>query len=144
MAITVKGYGSGFLGALKAGIDFDGATYKLSLHTSSYTPNIDTDDFQNDLTNELSAANGYSTKTLTTVTLTYDSTSDQVRWDFDDVSWTFTADQTWRYGVVWIDTAGANTTDPLMFLIDWGTSQTVNGAYSLALDSTGLFAIDFT
>lgn len=144
MAITVKGFGSGFLGALKAGVDFDAATYKLSLHTSTYTPDLDANDFQNDLSNELSAANGYSTKTLTSVAITYDSASDQVRWDFDDVSWTFTADQTWRYGVVWIDTAGAASTDPLMFLIDWGTSQTVNGVYNIVLDATGLFAIDFT
>lgn len=144
MAITVTGYPQGFLAALKAGIDFDAATYKLSLHTASYTPNRDTDDFQNDISGtELTAANGYSTKTLT-VTISYDATSDQIRWDFDDLSWTFTADQTWRYAVVWIDTAGANTTDPLMFLFDWGSSQTVSGVYNLTPDTTGVYAIDFT
>lgn len=144
MAITVTGYPVGFLAALKAGIDFDGATYKLSLHTATYTPDRDTHDFQNDLTNVLTTANGYLEKTLASVAITYDSASDQVRWDFDDASYTFTADQTWRYGVIWIDTAGAATTDPLMFLIDWGTSQTVNGAYTIAWDATGVFAIDFT
>lgn len=144
MAITVTGYGQGFLAALKAGIDFDGATYKFSKHTATYAPDRDAHDFQNDLTNVLSTANGYAEKTLTLASLSYDAASDQVRWDFDDISYTYTADQTWRYGVVWIDTAGASTTDPLMFLMDWGSSQTVQGVYNLTFDTAGLFAIDFT
>lgn len=144
MAITVTGFPLGWIAAMKAGIDFDGATWKLSLHTATFTPDRDTQDFQNDLSNELSAANGYSTKTLSNVALNYDTASDQIRLDFDDVSWTFTADQTWRYGVVWIDTAGASTTDPLMLLLDWGSSQTVSGVYTITLDATGIYAIDMT
>lgn len=146
MAITVTGFGQGFLAALKAGTDFDAATYKMQLHTSTFTPDVDTMDFANDLTNEVANGSGYTTGgvTLGSLALTYDSASDQIRWDFADPSWTFSASVSWRYAVVLIDTAGASSTDPLMFLLDWGTTQTVSGVYTIALDPTGLYAIDFT
>lgn len=146
MAITVTGYPLGWQNCLTSAIDLDAATWKLALATATYTPNRDTHDFYNDLTNELGTANGYTAGgvTLTGVALAYDATSDQVRLDFNDPTWTFSADVTFRYGVVYIDTAGASSTDPLMLLLDWGSSQTVSGVYTITVDSTGIFAIDFT
>jgi hypothetical protein len=121
-------------------------TVKLSLHTSLYAPNRDTDDFFNDATNELAAGSGYNAggETLASKTITYDSASDQVRFDFADVTWTFTAAKTWRNGVVYIDTAGASTTDPLVALLAWDSDQTVSTAYTLQIDAAGLLFIDAT
>lgn len=147
MAITVTGYPLGWLNVLQAPIDLEVATLKLALLTSSYTPDRDTHDFYNDLTNELATAVGYTSGgvTLTGVALAYDAASDQVRLDFADPSWTFTgAGPTWRYGVVYVDTAGASSTDPLLLLLDWGSSQTVSGTYTITVDATGIFSIDFT
>lgn len=145
MAITVTGYPLGWLNVLENGIDIEGAnTLRASLHTASFTPNRDTQDFQDDLSNEVATANGYSVLTLTNVTLSYDSASDQIRMDFDDPSWTFTADQTWRYLVVWINTAGAASTDPLLLLFDWGSSQTVQGVYTVQIPAEGIYAFDMT
>lgn len=145
MAITVAGFPLGWLNVWENGIDIEGATtLRKSLHTASYTPNRDSHDFQDDLTNEVATANGYSVATLANVALTFDSASDQIRLDYDDVSWTFTADQTWRYAVVWLNTAGAAGTDPLLLLLDWGSSQTVSGVYSITLDPAGVYAWDFT
>ncbi len=146
MAITVVGYPLGWMHCMKTGIDLDAATWKLALATTTYAPAIDTHDFYDDLTNELGTANGYTAGgvTLSGVAITYDTTSDQVRLDFTDPSWTFSASVTFRYGVAYIDTAGAASTDPLMLLLDWGTSQTVSGVYTITLDATGIFAIDFT
>jgi hypothetical protein len=146
MAITVSGYPLGWMQCMKAGIDMDAATWKLALATTTYTPNLDTHDFFDDLTNELATANGYTAGgvTLTGVALTYDTATDQVRLDWNDPSWTFTSSVTWRYGIAYIDTAGASSTDPLMLLLDWGSSQTVSGSYSVVLDATGIYAIDFT
>ena len=144
MAITVTGFPLGWLNVLQAPIDIEAATLKLSLHTASMTPSLTTWDFQSDLTNVLSTANGYTEKTLSGVALSFDSGTGQIRLDFSDVSWTFTADQTWRYAVVWVDTGGAATTDPLLLLFDWGSSQTVNGVYNFTPDAAGVFSIDFT
>lgn len=147
MAIAVSAFPLGWLNVLEQNIDVEGAnTLRLTLHTATMTPDRDTWDFEADLTNELSTANGYTVGgvTLTNVTWSFDAASDQIRLDFDDPSWTFSADQTWRYGVVWINTAGADTTDPLLLLLDWGSSQTVQGVYTLTLDSAGIYALDFT
>lgn len=146
MAITVTAFPLGWMQCMKTGIDMDAATWKLALATSTYTPAIDTHDFYDDLTNELATANGYTAGgvTLASPAITYDTASDQVRLDFTDPSWTFSASVTWRYGVAYIDTAGAASTDPLMLLLDWGSSQTVSGVYTVTLDATGLYAIDFT
>jgi hypothetical protein len=146
VAITVVGYPLGWMTCWTTGIDMDAATWKIMLVTATYTPNLDTHDFYDDITNELSTANGYTAggATLASPAVTYDSATDQVRFDFTDASWTFTSAVTWRYAPVRIDTAGANSTDPLMVLVDWGTSQTVSGVYTIQLDPAGLFAVDFT
>lgn len=53
--------------------DFDSDTLKLTLHTSSYTPNLDTHAYVSDLASELAASGGYTTGgvTLTSPTVTY-------------------------------------------------------------------------
>jgi hypothetical protein len=126
MAITVTWYGLGLQYLLDQPADMEAVTVKLALVTDAYTPNRDTHDFWDDVSaSELANGNGYTTGgvTLTTVAWTYDSASDQVRLDFDDPSWTFTASKTWRYGVVYIDTAGAASTDPVIGLLTWDSNQ---------------------
>lgn len=146
MAITVAGYPLGWMSAWTSAIDLDAATWKLALSTTTFAPNRDTMDFYNDVTNELPTQDGYTSGgvTLASPAVTYDSASDQVRFDFADPSWTFSANVTWRYGNAYIDTAGASSTDPLMLLLDWGSSQTVSGVYTITIDPAGLFAVDFT
>jgi hypothetical protein len=147
MAITVNWYGLGLLSLLDTPTDLEGVTCKLALVTDAYTPNRDTDDFRNDFTaSEVANGNGYSTGgvTLTGVAWSYDAASDQVRLDFDDPSWTFTASKTWRYGVLYIDTGGADSTDPLIGLLTWDSNQTVSTAYTLTIDPAGLLYLDVT
>ena len=147
MAITVAAYGLGILDTLEAPRDWEAVTMKLALATSSYTPNRDTHDFWDDVSaNELANGSGYTTggATLANVATSYDSASDEVRLDFDDVSWTFTASKTWRYGVIYIDTAGASSTDPVLLLLTWDSDQSVSTAYTLQINAAGIFAIDTT
>ena len=149
MAITVVFYGLTMRDMIKqtgATVDFLNGVVQLSLHTNTYTPNVDTDDFFNDATNELSTANGYTAGGVTMAgkTITYDTASDQTRIDANDVSWTFTAGQTWRYGVIWINTAGASTTDPVYALLSWDSNQTVSTSYTLQWDPAGILYVDTT
>lgn len=147
MAITVNWYGQGLLYLLDTPADMEGVTVKLALVTDAYTPNRDTHDFWDDVSaSELANGNGYSTGgvTLTNMAWSYDAASDQVRLDFDDPSWTFTAAKTWRYGVVYIDTGGASSTDPVIGLLTWDSNQTVSTAYTLTIDAAGLLYLDVT
>jgi hypothetical protein len=146
MAITVKLYGLTQEKVVEqAGNDVNllTGTVELSLHTNTYSPNRDTDDFMNDATNELTG-NGYARQTLGTKTITYDTASDEVRFDCADPTFSFSAGNTWRHGVVSINTAGANTTDPLYGLLTWDSDQTVSTTYTLTIDPAGLFFWDTT
>jgi hypothetical protein len=53
--------------------DWDSDAITATLHTASYTPNLDTHAYVSDLTNELAAGSGYSTGgvVLTSLTRTY-------------------------------------------------------------------------
>jgi hypothetical protein len=146
MAITPKWYGLGMKAIMGGAVDLDTDTLKISLHTTTYVPNQDTHDFFDDATNELPTASGYTAGgvTLTSLLLTYDVPTQQVRWDFADISWTFSASVTWRYAVIRKARGGAASADELIGWIDWGTSQTVSGPYTLQLDPTGLLFVDVT
>ena len=128
-------------------VNFLTGTAKLALVTSAWTPAFDTDEFwSTPQANEVANGNGYATGgvTLAGKTITYDAASDQVRVDFDDVVWNFTAAKTWLYGVIYIDTAGAASADPIYAVLTWDTSQTVSTTYTLTIDPAGLLYIDAT
>lgn len=127
--------------------DLESADLFLGLVTSSYTPNLDTDDFWADVVaNEVANGNGYTTNgfDVTGAALSYDATSDQVRLDIGDPSWTFTGSKTWRYGVLYERTSASDATRQLFALLDWGTDQTVSTAYNLTIDAAGLLYLDTT
>ena len=77
-------------------------TFKLTLHTSSWTPANSTDEVFADATNELSTANGYTAGgyTLTSVAIT--QTSGVVKFTSAAATWTASGGSiaAWRYGVV--------------------------------------------
>lgn len=108
-------------------VDWVTDTIKMSLHTVTYTPNQDTDQYWNTATNELAATGGYTAggATLASKTLTYDAPSNTVRLKAADVTWsaaTFTA----RYAVIYKST-GTSTTSHLMGYINFGADQSPSG-----------------
>lgn len=67
---TWSWYNNFLLQALAKGINWTSDAIKMSLHTSSYTPDRNTHDFQNDLTNEVGSGNGYTTGGVTLASCT--------------------------------------------------------------------------
>jgi hypothetical protein len=121
------------------------ASLKVALTTSTYTPNQDTHHFFSDITNEITGT-GYTAggATLTSPTTTYDTASDQIRLDAADTSWT-TSTLTARDAIVWCDTAGASTTDPVIGWVNFGADvSTTAGTFQITWDSTGIVVYDVT
>lgn len=147
LAVTSKWYGNALLGQYSSTaarrVDWDADAITVSLHSSSYTPNQDTDDFWNDATNELATAGGYTSPglALTTSAPTYDSGTNEMRLDANDASWT-SATFTARIAVVYSNTAGATSTDPVLTYVDFGGDETVSsGTFTIVWDSTGVAKI---
>lgn len=117
-------------------------TIKCSLHTSTYVPNQDTDDYWNDATNEVTSTN-YTAGgvTLGSKTLTYTAGTNVVAFDAADAAWT-TVTFTARTAVVYKDGAGASSTDHLFSYVDFGADQTVSaGNFTVVWAAGGIATI---
>lgn len=119
-------------------------TIKVALTTSAYTPNQDTHDYFDDVTNEITGT-GYTAggATLGSKTSTYDTASDQVRLDAADTTWT-TSTITARRAVIYKST-GTSSTSPLIGWVDFGADvSTTAGTFQITWDATGIINYDVT
>lgn len=128
MAGTFHWYGNGLLNVAKGNIDLDTDTFKMLLTTSAYTPNIDTHDFRDDVTNEVTGT-GYTAggATLSGVSVTYDAGSNQVRISWTDPTWT-TATITARTAVIYKSRGGAASADELLAYVTEAADVTSTAA----------------
>lgn len=88
-------------------IDLDTHTFKVQLHTNSYTPNRSTQSVRADLSNELSTGFGY-TAGGATLTMSWGQSGGTATLDSNDPSWTASggAIGPFRIAVIYDDTAG--------------------------------------
>ena len=123
----------------RADIDFEVDTFKAMLVTSSYTPNKDTHDFRDDVTNEVANGNGYTTGGATsTVTVTKDTANDRVTIQFGAVSWA-TSTITARGCVYYKSRGGASSADELVAYNDFGSDvSSTGGTFSVAASTITL------
>jgi hypothetical protein len=104
----------------------DTDTFKMLLVTSSYTPNKDTHDKRNDVTNQVANGNGYTTGGVTvTCTVARDNANDRTTLTFAGGSWassTITA----AAAVVYKSRGGNANADELVFYNDFGGNVTTS------------------
>lgn len=122
----------------RGAIDFDTDTFRVMLVTSSYTPNKDTHDKRDDVTNEASGT-GYTSGGVTSAcTVTKDTANDRVTLQFASVSWassTITA----RGAVIYKSRGGASSADELVAYNDFGADvSTTAGTFSIAASTITL------
>lgn len=118
-------------------------TIKLALVTSSYTPNIDTHDFWDDVSANEASGTGYTAggSTLTTPAVTTDTTNDKGKFTADTVSWTISSSLTARYAVLYKST-GTASTSPLIAYIDFGGNVTLAaGTLSVTWNANGTVTV---
>jgi hypothetical protein len=125
-------YNSAIDDMARGAIDFDTDTFKAMLVTSTYSPNKDTHDKRDDVTNEATGT-GYTAGGVTTAcTVTKDTANDKVTLSFAAVSWA-TSTITARALVIYKSTGGAASTDALVAYNDFGSDvSSSSGTFSVA------------
>jgi hypothetical protein len=122
----------------KGAIDFDTDTFKVLLVTSSYTPNKDTHDRRDDVTNQVTGT-GYTAGGATcTVTVTKDTANDKVVVSLGAVSWS-SSTITARAAVYYKARGGASSADELVAYNDFGSDiSTTGGTFAIAASTITL------
>lgn len=143
MAVTAKLY-SNFVHLVNEGKVADlssaGTAIKVALATSSYTPDQNTHDYFDDITNELSTGDGYTAggATLASKTMTVSTTT--ATFDAADTTWT-SATITARYAIIYYATGTAGTST-LIGYVDFGENKTSTaGTFTIQWSALGIFSI---
>lgn len=127
-AVSALWYGNAFISLANKLIDIDSDAIKAMLTLAAYTPNQDTHDFKDDVTNE-SSGTGYSAggTTLTTPASAYNAGTNVWNFDADDAAWAASS-ITARSCEIYDSTPATDATRPLISYIDFGGDNTTNVA----------------
>jgi hypothetical protein len=126
-------YNSALRDEATGAIDYDTDTFYAMLVTSTYSPNKDTHDKRDDVTNEVSGT-GYTAggMAVTVSVAAVDTTNDRVVITFASHSWT-TATITARGEVIYKRRGGASSADELVYYNDFGADITSTaGTFAVA------------
>ena len=148
MAVTAYWYAPAFIKAFNKEIDFDTDTQKVAATTNTYTPNQDTHDYFNDVTNEITdtgyTAGGATLSAGKAVT----NTLNVVKIDATDpTAWTSAnpGSITARRFPVY-ESTGVSTTSALLVWIDNGADAVASngGTLSIVFNASGIATITAT
>lgn len=121
-------YNSALDDMARGAIDFDTDTFKAMLVTGSYTPNKDTHDKRDDVTNEVSGTGYTAGGVASVVTVTKDTANDKVTIQFAAVSWSVNT-LTARGCVYYKSRGGASSADELVAYNDFGSDTSRTGTF---------------
>jgi hypothetical protein len=143
MSVVSRWYGQAFLSALNKEIDWAADAIWVQLHTSSYVPDQDAHNYQNDLSGEVANGDGYATggMLLPSPTIGYTGATNVIKLDGDDCVWSASS-ITARYAVIIDKTPGSAATNPLIGYVDfWQDVHSVNGIFTVSWSSDGILTI---
>ena len=129
-------YTSVLRAALTGSVNFGSDTFWAMLTTSAYTPNKDTHDFRNDVTDEITGT-GYTAdgKVIAATVAAVDTANDDVEISFGPVQWTGLSATGIRQMVVYKRRGGAASADELVYCHDFDVDTTVT-AGTLDVEAT--------
>lgn len=137
---TGKFYGLFFKSLLDKLIDFGTDNIKIMLLDNSYTFNQDTHQFKSSISGEI-AGTGYTAggQTLTSVTVTYDTSTNTIKMDAADPSWPSSTLTGVRKAVIYDSTPGTDATRPLIVYLESDADlSTTSGTLSITFDAAGI------
>ena len=141
-AVTGLLFGLLFTSLWNKEIDYDTDVIKVMLTTVTYVPAQDTDDYKDDVSNEISGT-GYTAtgETLLSKTVTYTAGTNKHKLDAADLSWT-TATFTARIAVIYDSTPATDATRPLIGYQDFGQDESVTaGTFTIQWHADGIIEI---
>lgn len=142
MAVTATWYGKGLEHMLNGRVDLITDTIKVALCTSTYTPDIDTHDYFDDITNEHAASGGYTAggETLGTKSITYDAANNRAYFDAANTTWSAST-LTARYAIIYRSTGTASTSE-LLGYVDFGQDESSSsGDFTLQWSADGILRL---
>jgi hypothetical protein len=141
---TWQTYGLGVKALLNKEVDLNGnANLYMMFTSSSHTPNVDTHDYENDLTNIVSGTNlSAAGVALTGSAVTYDTATNTIKFDVDDVSVSTVTATGIRNAHIVDKTSGSSATNPLVAYCTFDSDLSPNaGTLSITIDSAGVFTV---
>ena len=139
MAATWKWYGQALAHLAAGDIDFDGDTFKVLLTTSSYTPDQDADEYRDDVTNEVTGTGYTAGGEETTVSVSYDSGTNQLRITCTDVEWENSSITNARTAVLYKARGGSADADELIaFATNDANVSSVGATFTVDMPSPTL------
>lgn len=152
MAVTAYWYANCFEHAFNKETDYLADDVAVILTSATYTPNQDTHEYHDDITNQLSTSNGYTAEDGTGTgellgTKTNDNTNNVSTFDAANTVWTSSgAGFTARISVICDVTPGVSASDPLYCWMDFGQNETASGGgtFTIAWNASGIATITAT
>jgi hypothetical protein len=139
--MAAQAYGTFATRMAKGEVDFDTATVKCLLVGAGYTQNIDTHDFLDDITSEMTGT-GYTAGgvTVSGVAVTYDSANNRAMVDCTDVAFG-TVTLTSVAGAVFYLSTGVSSTSLLVAFMSWTPVSVTGAAFTLVVHANGLVTV---
>lgn len=129
-------YNRALLATFKGQIDWDGDSFKMALFGAGYTPDVDADEFRDDLSDEATGTGYDAGGKAVDVSVTLDAANDRLAITIPQTEWvTTTIAGGYRYAVVYQDNGNA-AADRLIAVIDHGSEVTTNQGTARVLAST--------
>lgn len=124
-------------------IDLDTHTFKIQLHTNTYTPNRATQSVRADLSNELSTGSGYTAGGATLGSVTWAQSSGTATFDAADPTWTASGGTIgpFRIAVIYDDTAASDELLCYCVLDSSDISATDGQTVTIALNASGILTL---
>lgn len=120
----------------RGAVDFDTDAFKVLMTTSAYAENKDTDDFRDDVTNEVTGTGYTAGGNTVTVTVTLDTANDRVDISLGGTTWP-TSTITARKAVYYKSRGGASSADELVAVNDFG-ADVISSAGTFTLNASTL------